>query len=77
MTYRVYKDEFCVEFIEWLRNKFVVLFEYENSFVIDLCHNDRCAEDIVEYIGMMMNKSVDDDDWGIVTRGIISMCPWM
>jgi hypothetical protein len=81
MTYRVYFDEFCPEFIEWLRSKFVVLWDGERSMIIDLQHMDASAETIVEYIGMMTNLSPDkngfEDTWNLVTRAIIGMCPWM
>lgn len=77
MTYRVYVDEFCPEFIEWLKAKFVVLHEDKNSFIIDLQHNDSCAEEIVKYIGMMMYEQAYSVQWDIVTHAIISMCPWM
>jgi hypothetical protein len=77
MTYKVYFDEFCQEFIEWLRNKFRVEWQGKFSMIIDLQHMDERAEQIVNLIGEMRYESVDSPKWNYVTQGIISMCPWM
>jgi hypothetical protein len=77
MTYRIYFDEFCPEFVEWLRNKFVVLHEGKNSMIIDLQHMDERAEQIVNLIGEMMYQSVDSPRWDYVTQSIIGLCQWM
>lgn len=77
MTCRIYFDEFCPEFVEWLRNKFVVLNEGKNSMMIDLQYMDERAEQIVNLIGEMMYQSVDSPKWDYVTQSIIGLCPWM
>lgn len=77
MTYRVYFNEFCPEFIEWLRNKFRVIYEGEKSMIIDLVHMDERAEQIVNFIGEMMFQVVDSPRWYYVTCSIIRICPWM
>lgn len=77
MTYKIYFDEFCPEFVEWLRNKFVVLHEGKNSMMIDLQYMDERAEQIVNLIGEMMYQSVDSPKWDYVTQSIICLCPWM
>ena len=77
MTYRIYFDEFCPEFVEWLRNKFRVVWQGKFSMMIDLQYMDERAEQIVNLIGEMMYQSVDSPKWDYVKRAIISLCPWM
>ena len=77
MTYKVYFDEFCTNFIAWLRRKFNVLYECNDFMVIDLVHTDGKAEQIVSLIGEMMYESADSPKWNYVTQEIISLCPWM
>lgn len=77
MTYRIYFDEFCPEFVEWLRNKFRVEWQGKFAMMIDLQYMDERAEQIVNLIDEMMYQSVDSPKWDYVTRAIISLCPWM
>ena len=77
MTYKIYFDEFCTNFIAWLRRKFSVLYEGNDFMVIDLVHTEGKDEQIVNLIGEMMYESVDSPKWDYVTREIIGLCPWM
>lgn len=77
MTYRIYFDEFCPEIVEWLRNKFRVVWQGKIAMIIDLQHMDERAEQVVNLIGEMMYQSVDSPKCDRVTRAIINLCPWM
>lgn len=77
MTYKIYFDEFCPEFVEWLRGKFRVILQGKFAMIIDLQHMDERAEQIVNLIGEMMYQSVDSQKWDYVTQSIIGLCPWM
>lgn len=78
MTYRIYFDEFCPEFIEWLRNKFRVIYEGKNFMIIDLVHTDaQKAAAVVDCINRMIGLDADSAHWDSVTSDIISHCPWM
>lgn len=78
MTYRIYFDEFCPEFIEWLRDKFRVIYEGNNSMIIDLVYTDAPkAYAIIENINRMIGMDADSAHWNCVTRDIIANCPWM
>lgn len=69
MNYRIYKDEHCVEFVEWLKNKF----EYkETKKCVELVGVNSCVCELIASTMFMSAEWVSDNK--VCSAIVTAMC---